>query len=167
MSPWDGELDRLIGGEPGAHSKRYLRGLLAPTPRRNGWTIFEHVGAKEPKALQRFLNSTRWDAAELLAINRVYRDIGWQLRIGHAVGRLLPAVPRDHYAASSLSDSMASAADRCRDPPSTGGQDVSQATHSGPSRGRLVGTATVWVPLSITVSIGEPRQTATVSPPTY
>jgi SRSO17 transposase len=45
--------------------EQYLRGLLAPIGRKNGWTISEFVGAKEPKALQRFLNLARWDADQL------------------------------------------------------------------------------------------------------
>ena len=44
------------------HAEQYLRGLLAPLERKNGWTIAEHTGEKEPKALQRFLNLTPWDA---------------------------------------------------------------------------------------------------------
>jgi SRSO17 transposase len=39
--------------------------LLLPLERKNGWTIAEHTGEKEPKALQRFLNLTPWDADEL------------------------------------------------------------------------------------------------------
>lgn len=39
-----------------------LRGLLAPLERKNGWTIAQHVGEKEPKAMQRFLNLALWDA---------------------------------------------------------------------------------------------------------
>lgn len=46
-------------------AERYLRGLLAPIERKNGWTISEYVGAKEPKALQRFLNLARWDDGAL------------------------------------------------------------------------------------------------------
>ena len=38
------------------HAEQYLRGLLAPIQRKNGWTIAEYVGESEPKALQRFLN---------------------------------------------------------------------------------------------------------------
>jgi hypothetical protein len=38
------------------HSRQYLEGLLAPIERKNGWTIAEHVGEKEPKAMQRFLD---------------------------------------------------------------------------------------------------------------
>jgi len=48
-----------------AHAERYLRGLLAPLERKNGWTIAEYTGQKEPKALQRFLNLTPWDADRL------------------------------------------------------------------------------------------------------
>lgn len=44
------------------HARQYLRGLMAPPQRKNGRTIAEHVGEKEPKALQRFLNLTPWDA---------------------------------------------------------------------------------------------------------
>lgn len=44
------------------HCEQYLRGLLAPIERKNHWTIAEYVGAREPKALQRFLNLTPWDA---------------------------------------------------------------------------------------------------------
>jgi SRSO17 transposase len=48
-----------------AHARRYLRGLLAPLERKNGWTIAEYSGAREPKAVQRFLNLTPWDAGGL------------------------------------------------------------------------------------------------------
>lgn len=51
--------------ESRAHAEQYLRGLLAPLQRKNGWTIAEHVREKEPKALQRFLNLTPWNADEL------------------------------------------------------------------------------------------------------
>jgi SRSO17 transposase len=54
------------------HAEQYLRGLLSPIERKNGWTIAEHVGEPEPKALQRFLNLTPWDADALLTLNREY-----------------------------------------------------------------------------------------------
>jgi SRSO17 transposase len=47
------------------HAEQYLRGLLAPIERKNGWTIAEFVGEKEPKAMQRFLNLAFWDADAL------------------------------------------------------------------------------------------------------
>ena len=33
------------------HAEQYLRGLLAPITPKNGWTIAEYVGEKEPKAM--------------------------------------------------------------------------------------------------------------------
>ena len=51
---------------------RYLRGLLAPLERKNGWTIAEYSGLHEPKALQRFLNLTPWDSDRLRDLVRDY-----------------------------------------------------------------------------------------------
>lgn len=47
-----------------AHARHYLRGLIAPLERKNGWTIAEYSGDPEPKALQRLLNLSPWDADE-------------------------------------------------------------------------------------------------------
>jgi SRSO17 transposase len=73
LEEWSEEFEGVLGRiEPllaqstsRVHAERYLRGLLAPIERKNGWTISEYVGAKEPKALQRFLNLARWDAGAL------------------------------------------------------------------------------------------------------
>lgn len=73
LEEWSDEFDRMVKrterlfAQSGSrvHAERYLRGLLAPIERKNGWTISEYVGAKEPKALQRFLNLARWDAGAL------------------------------------------------------------------------------------------------------
>lgn len=54
------------------HAHQYLRGLLSPLQRKNGWTIAEFAGAKEPKALQRFLNLTPWSADLLRDLTRDY-----------------------------------------------------------------------------------------------
>lgn len=54
------------------HARQYLRGLLAPIERKNGWTIAEYSGEKEPKAMQRFLNLTPWDADALRDLVRDY-----------------------------------------------------------------------------------------------
>lgn len=80
VAQWNRELDALIARlgsffrrpKSRMHSEQYLRGLLAQLPRKNGWTISEYVGAVEPKALQRFLNLTPWDACDVLALNREY-----------------------------------------------------------------------------------------------
>lgn len=50
------------------HAQQYLRGLLAPITRKNGWTIAEYTGEKEPKAMQRFLNLATWDAEALCGV---------------------------------------------------------------------------------------------------
>lgn len=69
-------LRRLDAVFPGVvahgHAEDYLRGLLSPLPRKNGWTIAEHVGDEEPKKLQRFLNVARWDVGKLLEFQRDY-----------------------------------------------------------------------------------------------
>lgn len=55
-----------------AHAERYLRGLLSHLERKNGWTIAEYSGQREPKALQRFLNLTPWDADRMRDLVRDY-----------------------------------------------------------------------------------------------
>jgi SRSO17 transposase len=80
LDEWDREFRGLLErihplffrAESKKHAEQYLRGLLSPLARKNGWTIAEYVGEPEPKALQRFLNLTPWDVDALLAINRVY-----------------------------------------------------------------------------------------------
>jgi len=80
LAAWDAEfaavcarMDRLFHRpEPRGHARNYLRGLVAPLERKNGWTIAEHAGEPEPKALQRLLNLTPWDADELRDVVRGY-----------------------------------------------------------------------------------------------
>lgn len=55
-----------------SHARQYLEGLLAPIERKNGWTIAEHAGEKEPKAMQRFLNLASWDTGALRDVVRDY-----------------------------------------------------------------------------------------------
>ncbi len=77
---WNSDLDALCGRMGGLfyrtesrkHAEQYVRGLLAPLQRKNGWTMAEYVGELEPKALQRFLNLSPWNVDELLALNRDY-----------------------------------------------------------------------------------------------
>jgi len=77
---WESDLQELFTRlhplfrrkESRTHAEHYIRGLLSPLGRKNGWTISEYVGYSEPKALQRFLNLSPWDADELLALNREY-----------------------------------------------------------------------------------------------
>jgi len=80
LEEWHSELNALFARmgqlfyrpESRKHAEQYMRGLLAPLQRKNGWTIAEYVGESEPKALQRFLNVSPWDVDELLDLNRNY-----------------------------------------------------------------------------------------------
>jgi SRSO17 transposase len=80
LDMWGSELEDLLARvrplfyrkESKKHFEQYVQGLLAPIARKNGWTIAEYVGESEPKALQRFLNLTPWDADVLLERNREY-----------------------------------------------------------------------------------------------
>jgi SRSO17 transposase len=73
LDEWSVEFDEVLGRisslfvHPSSrrHAELYVRGLLSPIARKNGWTIAEYVGEKEPKALQRFLNLASWDAGVL------------------------------------------------------------------------------------------------------
>lgn len=77
---WESELESLLARlgrlfyrtESKKHAEQYVRGLLSPLERKNGWTIAEHVGEPEPAALQRLLNLSPWDADALLELNREY-----------------------------------------------------------------------------------------------
>ena len=48
--------------EPRAQAAKYLRGLLASVPRKNGWQVAEAVGDRIPDATQRLLYQAQWRA---------------------------------------------------------------------------------------------------------
>lgn len=80
LDEWERELHSVVAriaplfyrSESKQHAEQYLRGLLAPLARKNGWTIAEYVGEPEPTALQRLLNLSPWDVDKLFAVNRDY-----------------------------------------------------------------------------------------------
>jgi hypothetical protein len=59
----------LLGQVAGAFSRRetwtqagkYVNGLMADLPRKNGWTLAEHAGDRSPDRMQRLLNHAVWD----------------------------------------------------------------------------------------------------------
>jgi SRSO17 transposase len=67
---WARELDELAGriaprfgrAEPRRRALAYLRGLLSPLPRKNGWQLAEAAGNRTPDGVQEFLSRVRWDA---------------------------------------------------------------------------------------------------------
>ena len=48
--------------EPRAQAAKYLRGLLGPVPRKNGWQLAEAMGDTVPDPTQRLLYRTLWSA---------------------------------------------------------------------------------------------------------
>src|SRR4051812_22379726 len=67
---WARALDELMGRlaprfgrvEPRRRALAYLRGLLAPVKRKNGWQLAEAAGDATPDGMQDFLGRMRWDA---------------------------------------------------------------------------------------------------------
>ena len=53
---------RFSRSEPRERVAAYLRGLLAPLERKNGWTLAEHSGEASPDGMQRLLATADWDA---------------------------------------------------------------------------------------------------------
>jgi SRSO17 transposase len=69
VESWRSGLDDLfarIAGrfsrvEPRRYAFAYVRGLLAPLERKNGWSLAEAAGFHSPNGLQGFLQSPTWD----------------------------------------------------------------------------------------------------------
>lgn len=64
---WLTEVERRMGAqfarrEARWHAGAYLRGLLSPVERKNGWQLAEYAGDKTPYGVQRLLASYDWDA---------------------------------------------------------------------------------------------------------
>jgi len=47
---------------PRAQAGKYLRALMGPVERRNGWQIAEAIGDTDPGAVQRLLHQAKWSA---------------------------------------------------------------------------------------------------------
>ena len=62
----DGVVDRIAPrfgrAEPRRRARAYLRGLLTPVERKNGWQLAEAVGDATPDGIQDFLSRVQWDA---------------------------------------------------------------------------------------------------------
>ena len=51
--------------EPRRRALEYLRGLLSPVERKNGWQLAEQAGNATPDGVQRLLSTYRWDADQV------------------------------------------------------------------------------------------------------
>jgi SRSO17 transposase len=63
---------RFARVEPRRRALAYLRGLLAPLERKNGWQLAEAAGDATPDGMQDFLQRMRWDADEVRDDLRAY-----------------------------------------------------------------------------------------------
>ncbi|WP_439945762.1 IS701 family transposase [Streptomyces sp. BBFR109] len=63
---------RFSRWEPRESALAYMRGLIAPLQRKNGWTLAEEAGHAGPDRIQRMLNRIDWDADEVLDDVRQY-----------------------------------------------------------------------------------------------
>jgi hypothetical protein len=72
---WASELDalherfmhRFNRSEPRESALAYMRGLVAPLQRKNGWTLAEEAGHAGPDCIHRLLNRIDWNADEVLS----------------------------------------------------------------------------------------------------
>jgi SRSO17 transposase len=70
VAGWAAELGRLhariaprfVRPEPRRRALAYLRGLLSPVERKNGWQLAEQAGERTPDGMQRLLATAAWDA---------------------------------------------------------------------------------------------------------
>src|SRR5258707_10208497 len=53
----------FVRRETWAQAGKYVDGLLADLPRKNGWTLAEYAGDRCPDRMQRLLNHAVWDEA--------------------------------------------------------------------------------------------------------
>nr|WP_223838820.1 IS701 family transposase [Saccharopolyspora pogona] len=47
--------------EPFVQARKYVRAVMSEMPKRNGWTVAQHVGDRTPDRTQRLLNRACWD----------------------------------------------------------------------------------------------------------
>src|ERR687884_1911696 len=77
---WAGGLDAVLGriaprfarAEPRRRALAYLRGLLSPVERKNGWQLAERAGETTPDGMQHLLARADWDADQVRDDLRAY-----------------------------------------------------------------------------------------------
>ena len=52
---------RFYRSEPRRRALEYLKGLISPVERKNGWQLAERAGDVSPDGVQRLLSTYRWD----------------------------------------------------------------------------------------------------------
>ena len=62
----------FVRAEPRQLAYAYLRALISPIERKNGWQIAEHLGATTPDGVQRLLATAHWDVDQVRDDLRTY-----------------------------------------------------------------------------------------------
>jgi SRSO17 transposase len=62
--------------EPFVQARKYGRAVMSEVPKRNGWTVAEHVRDRTPDRTQRLLNRASWDDAGAMAEVRRFAVFG-------------------------------------------------------------------------------------------
>ena len=70
VARWAEGIERIHGciagrfhrSEPRRRALEYLKGLISPVERKNGWQLAEQAGDATPDGVQRLLYNYRWDA---------------------------------------------------------------------------------------------------------
>ncbi len=63
---------RFARPEPRRRALQYLKGLLSPVERKNGWQLAEQAGEGTPDGMQRLLATADWDAEQVRDDLRAY-----------------------------------------------------------------------------------------------
>src|SRR5205809_4355928 len=63
---------RFARAEPRRRALAYLRGLLSPVERKNGWQLAEQAGEATPDGMQHLLARADWDADQVRNDLRAY-----------------------------------------------------------------------------------------------
>jgi SRSO17 transposase len=63
---------RFARPEPRRRALQYLKGLLSPVERKNGWQLAEQAGETTPDGMQRLLATADWDADQVREDMRAY-----------------------------------------------------------------------------------------------
>ncbi len=63
---------RFVRAEPRRRALAFLRGLLSPVERKNGWQLAEEAGEATPDGMQRLLATAEWDAEAVRDDLRAY-----------------------------------------------------------------------------------------------
>jgi SRSO17 transposase len=63
---------RFARPEPRQRAFQYLKGLLSPLERKNGWQLAEQAGELTPDGMQRLLATADWDAEQVREDLRAY-----------------------------------------------------------------------------------------------